>query len=54
MDCSGTRLPSWNYNVSHHGDYVAIASEPHLLVGTADRHGYIMFHLPVLLGHAEA
>lgn len=23
----------WNYNVSHHGDFVAIASHPHLIVG---------------------
>ncbi|XP_024541458.1 L-aminoadipate-semialdehyde dehydrogenase-phosphopantetheinyl transferase [Selaginella moellendorffii] len=26
-------LPEFNFNVSHHGDYVAIASEPHHLVG---------------------
>ena len=28
-----TRFPNWNYNVSHHGDYVGIATEPVCLVG---------------------
>jgi 4'-phosphopantetheinyl transferase len=28
-----TRFENWNYNVSHHGDYVGIASEPTCLVG---------------------
>lgn len=28
-----TSLPNWNYNVSHHGDFVGIASEPVCLVG---------------------
>uniref|UniRef100_K7MAV8 holo-[acyl-carrier-protein] synthase n=1 Tax=Glycine max TaxID=3847 RepID=K7MAV8_SOYBN len=27
------RFPNFNFNVSHHGDYVAIASEPVCLVG---------------------
>lgn len=26
-------FPNFNFNVSHHGDYVAIASEPVCLVG---------------------
>lgn len=26
-------FPNFNFNVSHHGDYVAIASEPLCLVG---------------------
>ena len=26
-------FPNFNFNVSHHGDYVAIASEPICLVG---------------------
>jgi 4'-phosphopantetheinyl transferase len=26
-------FPNWNYNVSHHGDFVGIASEPVCLVG---------------------
>ena len=29
----GVPFPNWNYNVSHHGDYVGIASEPVCLVG---------------------
>jgi 4'-phosphopantetheinyl transferase len=28
-----TIFPNFNFNVSHHGDYVAIASEPLCLVG---------------------
>lgn len=28
-----TEFPNFNFNVSHHGDYVAIASEPLCLVG---------------------
>ncbi|PIM99831.1 Holo-[acyl-carrier-protein] synthase [Handroanthus impetiginosus] len=28
-----SRFPNFNFNVSHHGDYVAIASEPVCLVG---------------------
>ena len=28
-----TPFPNWNYNVSHHGDFVGIASEPVCLVG---------------------
>lgn len=28
-----TGFPNFNFNVSHHGDYVAIASEPICLVG---------------------
>lgn len=27
------KLGTWNYNVSHHGHYVCIASHPHLLIG---------------------
>lgn len=33
QDCDGLRFPNFNFNVSHHGDYVAIASEPVCLVG---------------------
>ncbi|KAK7279042.1 hypothetical protein RJT34_24085 [Clitoria ternatea] len=35
LDCDqfGLRFPNFNFNVSHHGDYVAIASEPVCLVG---------------------
>lgn len=29
----GLTFPNFNFNVSHHGDYVAIASEPLCLVG---------------------
>ncbi|KAE9621145.1 hypothetical protein Lal_00018945 [Lupinus albus] len=29
----GCKFPNFNFNVSHHGDYVAIASEPLCLVG---------------------
>lgn len=29
----GLRFPNFNFNVSHHGDYVGIASEPICLVG---------------------
>uniref|UniRef100_A0A2P2J885 holo-[acyl-carrier-protein] synthase n=2 Tax=Rhizophora mucronata TaxID=61149 RepID=A0A2P2J885_RHIMU len=29
----GSRFPNFNFNVSHHGDFVAIASEPLCLVG---------------------
>ncbi|KAL2326668.1 hypothetical protein Fmac_025726 [Flemingia macrophylla] len=32
-DKRGLRFPNFNFNVSHHGDYVAIASEPVCLVG---------------------
>lgn len=32
-DKFGLRFPNFNFNVSHHGDYVAIASEPVCLVG---------------------
>ncbi|XP_057434076.1 uncharacterized protein LOC130726787 [Lotus japonicus] len=32
-DKSGMKFPNFNFNVSHHGDYVAIASEPVCLVG---------------------
>ncbi|XP_068493924.1 phosphopantetheinyl transferase-like isoform X2 [Phaseolus vulgaris] len=32
-DYDGLRFPNFNFNVSHHGDYVAIASEPVCLVG---------------------
>lgn len=32
-DKVGTEFPNFNFNVSHHGDYVAIASEPLCLVG---------------------
>ncbi|XP_020202696.1 L-aminoadipate-semialdehyde dehydrogenase-phosphopantetheinyl transferase isoform X2 [Cajanus cajan] len=32
-DKCGLRFPNFNFNVSHHGDYVAIASEPVCLVG---------------------
>ncbi|XP_074312399.1 uncharacterized protein LOC141647926 isoform X1 [Silene latifolia] len=39
----GPEFPNFNFNVSHHGDYVAIASEPFCLVGLD-----IVFHaLPV-------
>ena len=27
------KFPNFNFNVSHHGDYVAVASEPICLVG---------------------
>ncbi len=30
---AGLEFPNFNFNVSHHGDYVAIASEPLCLVG---------------------
>ncbi|GLT88741.1 hypothetical protein SLE2022_067520 [Rubroshorea leprosula] len=35
LDCDkvGLEFPNFNFNVSHHGDYVAIASEPLCLVG---------------------
>lgn len=33
LNCQGTRLPKWNFNVSHHGEWVIIASEPELSVG---------------------
>lgn len=35
LECSkvGVEFPNFNFNVSHHGDYVAIASEPLCLVG---------------------
>ncbi|XP_027934592.1 L-aminoadipate-semialdehyde dehydrogenase-phosphopantetheinyl transferase-like isoform X2 [Vigna unguiculata] len=33
QDYDGLRFPNFNFNVSHHGDYVAIASEPVCLVG---------------------
>ncbi|XP_044460810.1 L-aminoadipate-semialdehyde dehydrogenase-phosphopantetheinyl transferase-like isoform X2 [Mangifera indica] len=32
-DKVGAEFPNFNFNVSHHGDYVAIASEPLCLVG---------------------
>nr|POE54595.1 l-aminoadipate-semialdehyde dehydrogenase-phosphopantetheinyl transferase [Quercus suber] len=32
-DNAGLEFPNFNFNVSHHGDYVAIASEPLCLVG---------------------
>ncbi|ESR58967.1 ACPS domain-containing protein [Citrus sinensis] len=32
-DKAGMDFPNFNFNVSHHGDYVAIASEPLCLVG---------------------
>lgn len=32
-DKIGMEFPNFNFNVSHHGDYVAIASEPLCLVG---------------------
>lgn len=32
-DKLGVRYPNFNFNVSHHGHYVAIASEPLCLVG---------------------
>lgn len=32
-DKVGLGFPNFNFNVSHHGDYVAIASEPLCLVG---------------------
>lgn len=32
-DKVGLEFPNFNFNVSHHGDYVAIASEPLCLVG---------------------
>lgn len=31
--CSSRSLKKWNYNVSHHGDYVAIASHKTLIIG---------------------
>jgi len=34
VDAGGTRLPGWNYNVSHHGEWVVLASEPLGAVGT--------------------
>lgn len=34
VETGGTRLPGWNYNVSHHGDWVVIATEPWEAVGT--------------------
>jgi len=34
VEAAGTRLPGWNYNVSHHGDWVVLASEPSGTVGT--------------------
>lgn len=33
IDKAGMDFPNFNFNVSHHGDYVAIASEPLCLVG---------------------
>ncbi|KAJ7974890.1 L-aminoadipate-semialdehyde dehydrogenase-phosphopantetheinyl transferase [Quillaja saponaria] len=35
LECSevGLQFPNFNFNASHHGDYVAIASEPLCLVG---------------------
>lgn len=35
LECDpvGLKFPNFNFNVSHHGDYVAIASEPLCLVG---------------------
>lgn len=35
LECDkvGLEFPNFNFNVSHHGDYVAIASEPLCLVG---------------------
>jgi len=33
QDYDDLRFPNFNFNVSHHGDYVAIASEPVCLVG---------------------
>ncbi|KAK3228499.1 hypothetical protein Dsin_000380 [Dipteronia sinensis] len=35
LECDqiGMEFPNFNFNVSHHGDYVAIASEPLCLVG---------------------
>lgn len=34
VDATGTRLPGWNYNVSHHGEWVVLACEPVGAVGT--------------------
>ncbi|KAK9735166.1 hypothetical protein RND81_04G188100 [Saponaria officinalis] len=33
FDKVGLEFPNYNFNVSHHGDFVAIASEPFCLVG---------------------
>ncbi|XP_027931362.1 L-aminoadipate-semialdehyde dehydrogenase-phosphopantetheinyl transferase-like isoform X1 [Vigna unguiculata] len=33
LEYDDLRFPNFNFNVSHHGDYVAIASEPVCLVG---------------------
>lgn len=32
-DETATKFPNFNFNASHHGDYVGIASEPVSLVG---------------------
>eukprot|EP00624_Nannochloropsis_granulata_P007744 evm.model.NODE_932_length_14269_cov_36.301212.2 len=34
VEAAGTRIPGWNYNVSHQGDWVVLASEPSGTVGT--------------------
>lgn len=34
-----SHLQNWNFNVSHHGKYVAIASEPVCLVRIAAQYG---------------
>ena len=38
---AGPHLPCFNFNVSHHGDWVALASEPLCLVGVD-----VMVHEP--------
>ncbi|GMG99481.1 hypothetical protein Nepgr_001321 [Nepenthes gracilis] len=40
-----SRFPNFNFNVSHHGDFVAIASEPLCLVGLD-----IVSHAPLVKG----
>ena len=44
-------ITSWNYNVSHHGKYVAIASHAHCSIGTH----FFSIHctLPLLLTHSH-
>ncbi|TFJ85737.1 hypothetical protein NSK_003241 [Nannochloropsis salina CCMP1776] len=34
VNAKDSRLPQWNYNVSHHGEWVVLASEPFHAVGT--------------------
>lgn len=36
-----SHLENWNFNVSHHGQYVAIASEPVCLVRTAPQYSVV-------------